>query len=212
LRSDIQKRVESLAVNPLEAAPQREMQVALARYTRLQAEADPDGPLAQRIDKERRAELADFGESRKARVVETLLHDATFGIYTHRVGKNDIDLAGLDRDRRIQYQLNFLDSLVQAGTRPEIAYESSRITASVDELSRLMPEVRARAVRAHAAATIEQLGTLSRDTGLKDECSQALASLERNTAPVRATLASGAVAASRRAVPVPPSSVVAAVK
>lgn len=196
LKSDIQRRVDSLAVNPLEAAPDREMQVAIARYARLQAEAEEGGSLGERIDKERRAEIAEFGESKKAHVAETVLHDATFGLYNHRARNDGRNLVTLERDRRIQYQLNFLDSLVQAGTEPEVAYESSRIRASVNELSGLLPEVSATAVRAHAAVTLEQLEKISKDTGLQDDCSFALAALQRNTSPVRAATAPGFVASS----------------
>src|SRR5579875_702331 len=196
LRSDIQRRVDSLAVNPLEASPNREMQVAVERYARLQAEAG-DGVLAARIDKQRRAELAAFGQSGKGRVTDTVLHDGTFGLYTHRVKADDGNLAALERDRRIQYQLRFLDSLVQAGTQPEVAYESAKIKASVNELSRLMPAVSASAVRAHAAATLERLEKISKDAELQSDCSFAVAVLKRNSEPVRAAGASGVVALGR---------------
>jgi hypothetical protein len=197
LRSDIQRRVDSLAVNPLEAAPEREMQVALARYARLQAEAEEGGPLATRIDKQRRAELAEFGEGKSAHVRDTLLHDATFGLYTHRAKDDYTNLATLERDRRVQYQLNFLDSLVQAGTQPEVAYESSRIRASIDELSALLPEIGTAQVRAHAAGTLAQLKRISKDVELQHDCSFALAALRRTNGPVRAASASGIVALHR---------------
>lgn len=197
LQSDIQRRVDSLAVNPMEAAPDREMQVAMARYARLQAETEEGGPLAERLEKQRRAELAEFGESKKARLAETLLHDATFGLYTHRVRSDEGNLAALERDRRIQYQLNFLDSLVQAGTQPEVAYESSRIRASVNELSGLLSDVQAKGTQTHAAATLERLEKISKDAALQDDCSFALAALKRNIGPVRAASASGVVALNR---------------
>jgi hypothetical protein len=197
LRSDIQRRVASLALNPLEAAPDREVQVALARYARLQAEAEDGGPLTARIETQRRAELAAFGESKKAHVAKTLLHDATFGLYTHRakIGRNN--LATLERDRRVEYQLNFLDSLVRAGTEPEVAYASSRIRASVDELSGLLPEISATTVRAHAAGTLERLEKLSKDAELQNDCTFALAALKRTSGSVRAASASGIVALHR---------------
>jgi hypothetical protein len=196
LRSDIQRRMDSSAVNPLEAAPDREMQVALTRYERLQAEAENGGTLEARISKQRRAEIAEFGESKQAQLTQALLHDATFGLYTHRARNDDTNLATLERDRRIQYQLNFLDSLVRAGTQPEVAYDSSRIRACVKELSGLLPEVSATAVRAHAAATLEQLQKISKDAGLQDDCSFVLAALKRNSGPVRAATAPGFVASS----------------
>jgi hypothetical protein len=180
----------------LEAAPDREIQVAMTRYKRLQPEADADGRLKSRIDKERRAELTAFGEGKTARAMDTVLHNATFGLYTHRASKDDENLAVLDRNRRIQYQLSFLDSLVRAGTRPEVAYDSARIKASVDELSGLLHQVQVTAVRAHATATLQQLGKLSRDPELESDCSAAVAALERPAQPVRGASAPGLVASS----------------
>jgi hypothetical protein len=201
LRSDIQRRVNSLAVNPMEAAPERDMEVARTRYAQLQADAAEGGRLAERIDKGRRAELADFGETKKTRVAETLLHDATFGLYTHRVKSDYDNLAALDRDRRIQYQLNFLDALVAAGTQPEVTYDSSRIKESIEELSGLLSTTDIREIQMHAAATIEQIQKISKDAEVQSDCSFALTALRRNSEPVRATTASGMVALRRGMAP-----------
>ncbi len=188
-RNEMQGRVESLAVNPLEGAPDREIQLAKLRYARLQAEAQDGKHLEERLDKQRRSELAEFGESAKARVSFSVLHDATLGLYTHRARKGDGNLASLDRARRLEYDLNFLDSLIEAGTPPEIAYDSSRVRAYVVELSSLMPGVRAQQMRVHVTEILERLQELSRDLGLQADCSIALAALKGNQPPmVRASI------------------------
>lgn len=199
LRSDIERRMRSLDLNPLESRPEREIQLAVSRYQVLQVQAGPGGKLEARIEKDRRSELADFGESAKTRVFQTLVRDATFGLYTHRVSAQETSLIELDRDRRIQYQLTFLDSLVRAGTRPEVAYSASRVQASVHELSALMREVDAPLVRAHAAAVLEQLGKISRDPKLQNDCSLAFAELSRPVEPVRTPSAAGVVASAAAA-------------
>lgn len=199
LRTDMQARLNFLAMNPRDAAPDREIQVAAARYTRLQAEAQ-GGALTALLEKERRAEVADFGESAHRRAAETLLHDATFGLYNHLAKRQDTNLAALDRDRRIQYQMNFLDSLNRAGTQPEVAYDAARIRTAVSELSRLMPQVQDKQMRVRATAAIQRVGNLSRDAGIQDDCSLALASLQRETGPIRAASAAGIVASSVAAV------------
>jgi hypothetical protein len=185
LRKEMQKRVNSLAVNPLEAAPDREIQAAITRYARLQAEGAPDGTLMTRIDKERRFELATFGESRQAQMFQSALHDASFGLYTHRAKKDPGNLATLDCYRRIQRDLDFLDSAVEPGTPPEVAYDSRRIQASVLDLNSLMPQVRSREVRVHAAATLDRLKSVSRDAELQADCSSALASMKQSDSQAR---------------------------
>ena len=183
LRKEMQRRVDSLAVNPLEASPGREMQAAVERYARLDSEAqDGSSELFRRIDKTRRSELAAFGETKKAKVAEALLHDASFGIYTHRAKPNRANLEALDRDRRIQYHLSFLDSLVEAETQPEITFDSSRIQSSVVALGMLMPDVHSAAMRAHVEATLLRLRELSQDAVLQANCALALASFSRDAA------------------------------
>lgn len=195
LRSDMQQRLNSLDMNPLNAAPYRDIQVATARYARLQAQAQGQA-LAAMIEKERRSEVAGFGESGKKRAGEVLLHDATFGIYSNLAKREDTNLAVLDRDRRVEYQLNFLDTLNRAGTQPEIAYDAARIRAAVSELGGLMSQVQNKEVRLRAAAAIQRLGSLSHDPDVQDDCSVALAALERNSlqrnvTPVRAANPAG---------------------
>jgi hypothetical protein len=205
LRKDMQKRLDSLALNPLEAAPSREVEAAKTRYNQLETEAQGDGRLLERLDKERRAELASFGQTRKAQIATLLLHDLTFGAYTHRAKKDDENLALLDCYRRVEYQLDFLDTLAAAGTQPEIAYDSSRIRESVTELSSLIGRVQSSKVRSHAAATLSRLEELSQDAGLRADCSSALVAIDRGNAAIRAAATQGAVAVTRT-IAVPPAS------
>ncbi|MBV9155655.1 MAG: hypothetical protein JO097_05305 [Acidobacteriaceae bacterium] len=193
-RTEMQSRVESWAVNPLEAAPGREMQNAVLRYARLQTEIENDGSLIARIDKDRRAELAAFGETKKAHFAQAVLHDGSFGLYTHRAKKDPANLATLDCYRRVQYHLQVIDSLVSAGTQPEVAYDSSRIQTSILELSGLMSNVHSPEVRAHVQASLLRLRDLSQDTALQSGCSLAIAELNRKNNAVRAATASGVVA------------------
>jgi hypothetical protein len=182
LKKDMETRIRWLAVNPLEAAPQRELQSAIARYKLLEKEAD-DGDLMARVDKEHRFELSSFGESEKTKLTKSMLHVATFGFYKQQAKSNDIFM--VDHERRVTYQVNFLDSLIQAQTPPEIGYDSERIKSSVRELSSLMPSIAAPAVRSHAEATLEHLKNLSKDDDLRTDCTTALALMKQSDAFIR---------------------------
>jgi len=191
LRQDMQSRVNSLAINPLEAAPRREMEAARARYAQLQLQAQEGGALISRLDKQRRAELAAFGDTKAAQVTHELLHYATFGLYTERVKDGPSNLAMLDRDRTVQYHLNLLDSLAEADTQPEIAYDGARIRASVVALSSLMPSITSREVRVQVQAVLLRLKSLSQDQALQSDCTQALASLEHSRPALHGAQAAG---------------------
>jgi hypothetical protein len=188
-KEDMEKRIRWLAVNPLEAAPHREIQNAFARYNLLEQEAE-DGRLMARVDHERRFELSAFGEGEKAKLAKSMLHVATLGLYREQAERNDIFT--LDRERRVTYQLSFLDPLVQAETPPEIAYDSQRIKASVRVLSSLMPAISSSAVRSHAEATLARLKNLSKDNELQAECTTALALMKHTDAFISARPAGAA--------------------
>jgi hypothetical protein len=179
LRRDMQRHVDSLTVNPLIGTPQQGMQMAAARYAALKTETEENGPIMAWLADARRAEIATFGETTKHRVVGSLWHGASFGFYKRRVKGGDAgDRAQLDCQRQIRYRLTFLDTVVEAGTPPEVSHQSSSLRASVVELSNLMACVPSSDLRAHAAATLNRLGDLSRDTELQADCSLALASLQ----------------------------------
>jgi len=174
LRAAMQRRVNSLAVNPLESSPNREMQTALQRYVLLQAAAvNEHSQLARRLERDRRSELARFESTTSRQVRDDIFHYVTFSLYTHRANTDEY-LASLDAYRQVEYCLNLLDRLTEAGTDPGVAYDTARIKNTVAQLSLLLPEIKQADTREHASQTIEKLRKLSADSDLKAECLAAL--------------------------------------
>ena len=180
LRQDMLRRIDSLSVNPLEGSPAHEIQVAFSRYDLLQEmAATENGVLTEQLDRQRRAELATFEATRKGIAAQELLHTASFGLYNKRVKADSSNLSQLDTDRRVQTNLEFLQSVAEAGTRPEVAYDSQLISDSVGELSELLPQISSRGVRDQAVVVLDQLKGLTQDQILQADCSSALAAIER---------------------------------
>jgi hypothetical protein len=99
LRAAMQRRVDSLAVNPLETSPQREMRAALERYNVLQVSAaNEDSHMSRRLEKDRRGELARFEATKSQQFRYSFFHYAALGLYTHRANDEDF-LALLSRRR-----------------------------------------------------------------------------------------------------------------
>lgn len=194
LRKSVRARLDDVSVNPLEAAPAREMRNAQVRYARLEEESGPQGQLTVLLDHQRRVEIALFGKSNVHLEWETLLHTTTLGLYHDRAPESPDNLAQLDVDRRVEYQLNFLDTLAAAGTEPEVSYDVARIHASVEELNSLMPQVDAPRLRAHAIATLQKLRRISHSTDLQADFSNAIASLTQSPALQRTLPTPGIVA------------------
>lgn len=186
LRSELLKQADRLLVNPLGIPVERKAELAGAHFAQIENASTDDGFVVKRLNEERRAELAAFGQGRGARLMHSALHVATFGRYTQRVSPNQLSLSTLDRERRVLYQLNFLDLLVSEGTQPEVAYKASQIQDSVADLNTLMSEVPSTRIREHAAATLDRLKSLSRDAGVQTQCAVALIALHETPASVRA--------------------------
>lgn len=170
LRQEIERRAESISSNPLESSPANEMAAALSRYSLLTVEACGDeSRLVKRIDNQRREELANYNASPGRQGFDIALHTVTLGSYTHRA-KRDDDTAMLLTYRRAEYNLEFLDKLVAAGTPPEVAYQESRVRGSVTELGSLLPKIQSPQMRSRARSTLEKLSTISEDETLRADC------------------------------------------
>ncbi len=171
LRKELAKRVEVLSSNPLESSPANELTAALNRYSLLMVEAAGDNSrLMKRIGNQRREELADFNATRRRQGIDLALHALTFGKYTHRA-RPDLDNAALlSAYRRTEYNLDFLDKLVAAGTAPEVTNQPARVRASVSELSALISDIRSEQVRLHIRQTLKSLGEISSDETLRADC------------------------------------------
>ncbi len=178
LRREMQRHLDGMAINPLESSPRQEMKAAVERYDSLRLQAE-NGQLANRLNRDRRAELAQYSETPPEILRDSLFHFATFGAYTHRVKPDTENSARVDTYRRVQYQLNFLDRISNQHTQPEVAYDTDRIQHSIAELRELMPEIDSAPMRLHASTTLKHLQNLSGDGALQADCSAAIASLER---------------------------------
>lgn len=185
LRKQMQRRVDSLAVNPLESAPGRELQAAAARYALLReaAEEQEDGPIATRVDNQRRAELASLQSTPRQRFFADVLHTVTFGAYTKRASSSEENLALLDSYRRVQNDIGFLDTLIAAGTPPEIGHQPEHVQSVVSDLQTFLPEIESAQIHAHAERTLLKMQQLSRDTALQAGLSSALASVRKKQTP-----------------------------
>lgn len=184
LRSAIQARIDSLAVNPMEGAPTREIEAARSRYAALQEEAGPDGRLENLLERQRRSELAAFGESPGSALGHDILHAVTFGMYNRGHLPEDA-IIRLDCYRRVQNDLDFLNTLAEARTPPEVSYSSALLQSSVDELRNLIPHVSSARVRNEAVSALNKVRELSNDAKLRDECLVAANEIGTPAAPAR---------------------------
>ena len=178
LRTQMQKRLNSMSMNPLESSVSHELDMARGNYQALQHNIADSSKLSARIDKDRRRELASFGESYKHKTIKEVAHFASLGMYTNRASRSDENLAKLRRDRTIAALLQQLKDIADGGVSPEISFPQSQIESSISQLARLAHESSSASVKRQAAVAITRVERLSNSDQIKTECARALTELQ----------------------------------
>ncbi|MEP6568209.1 MAG: hypothetical protein ABJC10_00405 [Acidobacteriota bacterium] len=152
LREQIGNRLERVSLNPLENDLEAEANLATEQYEALLAYAKrPDG-LAEKLDRDRRAEIVKIEHGRTEQVLFQLANILSFGKYTHRENSTPELEAKVDVSRRLAYHTRFL--LAVAKSSPQID-----VTANLAEVKRSLQFIVEHALEAgsesaRAAATI----------------------------------------------------------
>jgi len=172
LRNNISRRLERVALNPMENDLGLEFQLARDQYEALLRYArDPDG-LATRLALDRRKERT---HSVHGGVEKTLLQMAnilTFGLYTHREKADPELVALLEAQRRTESSTYLLREALQSSPRPEI----DRNAEALQRALRYLAENRGRD-RKQLVGLAAQLFAVSRDESIRELCLESLHSL-----------------------------------
>lgn len=132
LRGEIEKRVETLSLNPLdndldaEARIAKEQYAALVRYAK-----NPEG-LAARLVRDRREELVPLEHGKTSRVFFRLANVLSAGIYKHREdGTSESVRAALDSERRLAYHKRFLEEVARSTPVVEVKWNIEDVRRSL---------------------------------------------------------------------------------
>jgi uncharacterized protein YoaH (UPF0181 family) len=153
--------------------------VSLARRNldALEKAAANEHKLPERIDNDRREELAAFGRGPGSAAMAKIMHYASFGIYTRRAPREEYNLEVLRRDRRVESLMAYLEQVRNAGERPEVTFSAEQIQTAVDSLSSLLSQGVSNRLREEAVSVIAQLQRETKDDTLLASCHQALTTL-----------------------------------
>ena len=103
LRSEVSGRLERISLNPFENDMNAEAKIAMEQYNAFVAYAkDPKG-LAERLERDRRAEMLPLEHGDKAQLAFRVMNVLSFGKYVHREELADDMEDRLDIARRLQY-------------------------------------------------------------------------------------------------------------
>lgn len=132
LRAEIEERLESVTLNPLENGADAEARIARQQYAALLAYAQHPRGLPALLEKDRRAELAALEHGRWERAFFRLANIFSFGLYRHTDGATAGELrATLDRARRLAYHRRFLREVAASTPRAEIVWRAEDVRRSL---------------------------------------------------------------------------------
>ncbi|HSE19815.1 MAG TPA: hypothetical protein VLB46_22330 [Pyrinomonadaceae bacterium] len=131
LRSEVSGRLEKISLNPFENDLNAEASIATQQYDALLAYAkDPNG-LAERLERDRRAEMLPLEHGDKAQLAFRVLNVLSFGKYVHREELTDDMENRLDIARRLQYHTNFLQQIAKSTAEVDITWNLDDVRRSL---------------------------------------------------------------------------------
>jgi hypothetical protein len=131
LRSEVSGRLEKISLNPFENDLNAEASIATQQYNALLAYAkDPNG-LAERLERDRRAEMLPLEHGDKAQLAFRVLNVLSFGKYVHREELTDDMENRLDIARRLQYHTTFLQQIAKSTAEVDITWNLEDVRRSL---------------------------------------------------------------------------------
>lgn len=152
LREQLGNRLERVSLNPMENDVEAEAKLATEQYAALLAYANqPDG-LPQKLDRDRRAEVAKLAHGGAQQTLFRLANILSFGKYTHREKPNPELESKLDLARRFAYHTHFLRQVANSGPQIDVTWDLSEVKRSLQFIFDHASEADSRS--ASATATI----------------------------------------------------------
>ena len=131
LRSQVGDQLEKISLNPFENDLSAEAKIATQQYDTLLAYAkDPNG-LAEKIERDRRAEMLPLEHGDKAQLAFRVLNVLSFGKYVHREELTDDMEDRLDIARRLRYHTNFLQQIAKSTAEVDITWNLEDVKRSL---------------------------------------------------------------------------------
>jgi len=171
-RSDMQKRLEKLNINPLDSSSiNKDLASANASYKLLLETLARSGG---QLENDRRQELAAFGAGRGTVFTDALAHYLTLGQYTRRAPASADTVESTKRIRRVQDLMSFLRVVTRERVQPEVSFNVPIIKDAVQELS-ILTQTSPPIIRQSFMKLTRDLAQISRDPEIRSQCLAALA-------------------------------------
>jgi hypothetical protein len=170
LKAELTRRLDHLALNPLENAADSESRVAREQFAALMQWAQaPDG-LAAKLEKDRRKELASYAHSKPAHIVAGI--EGLFGRSTGTPESSGALRGDLEARRQAAAHEQYLRQLLASSPRPEVVRAPGEISLTISALAA------DRFAAANAPALIGQIFDRSRNFDIRKACLDGLGRMQ----------------------------------
>jgi len=175
--ADIGRRVEYVAINPMENDWKSEIQLAHTQYKSLLAYASRSDGLQADVDRARRAEMMSGSHSAAAQNLFKIGALSTFGTYTHREDEIPETDSILESRRLYVNHEAYLRDVLKSQSPIEVSWDMSKVRGALEGLmgSPWLSDNR-------AAEMAAQLFRKTRDNETRERCLNALVQLNRRYA------------------------------
>jgi len=169
LRTQVSSQLEKISLNPFENDLNAEAKIATQQYDALLAYAkDPNG-LADKIERDRRAEMLPLEHGDKAQLAFRVLNVLSFGKYVHREEPTDDMEDRLDIARRLRYHTNFLQQIAKSTAEVDITWNLEDVKRSLHFIAEHGSEA-----GSNAAAITAKIFARTRDIDTRRACLDSL--------------------------------------
>ncbi|HEY8203150.1 MAG TPA: hypothetical protein VIF81_00345 [Pyrinomonadaceae bacterium] len=177
LRDELERRLESVSINPMANDANSEIELARKQYDALVEFARRDNGLPAKIERDRREEMVPLVHGRATQFLFGLGNILTFGRYVHREDATPELTQRLELARRVQYHTHLLQQVAKSSPQTEVAWDMTNVRRSLRFLAD-----NAAAANGSAAKVAAQMFQRTTDDESRMSCLDVLSRINDKTA------------------------------
>ena len=131
LRDELERRLESVSINPMANDADSEVELARKQYDALVEFARRDNGLPAKVERDRREEMVPLVHGRVTQLLFGLGNILTFGRYVHREDATPELTQRLELARRVQYHTQLLQQAARSSPQTEVAWDMTNVRRSL---------------------------------------------------------------------------------
>lgn len=131
LRDELERRLETVSLNPMSNDMNSEIELARKQYAALIEFARRENGLPAKVERDRREEMVSLAHGPAMRFLFGLGNIVTFGRYVHREDATPELKQRLELARRVRYHTELLERVARSSPQIEVAWELPNVRASL---------------------------------------------------------------------------------